>query len=120
MEDKNHFFKSVVKYILFLCLYYNYIVLALFYLIYVKAWYSLGIRPDLSGIDPKEIGFSSPLLEKTSNLLPYIWIAIVFYFLSFFSNKSKNFRVNKKHHYMFFISVFLFILTLPLLIWYAD
>lgn len=120
MEGKNHFFNKTVKYLLLFCLYYNYVVLAIFYYIYIKAWYNLEIRPDLSGMDPKEIGFNNTLLDRTSNLLPYIWIIITFYFLIYYISNSKITNINKKHHNMFYTSIFLFILTIPLLVWYAD
>jgi len=120
MADKNNYFIKTVKNIFIFCLYYNYLVLTLFYWIYFKAWYTLGVRPDLSAKDPKDIGFTNPILEKTSDLLPYIWSIIILYFLIFFIIKKNIVAVAKVHLTFFIISVLLFLLTFPLLIWYAD
>ena len=113
--------KIILKKIIIFCLYYHLILLLIFYSIFIKIWFSLGIRPDLSAKDPKDVGFQEGnLFELSGFLFPYLWIPILFYVIYILITKKNILAIKEIHFLVFILSIILFFMSLPFLFWYTD
>lgn len=111
--------KIILKAIIIFCLYYYLIPLLIFYILFIKAWVILGIRPDLSAKDPKEVGFHEGNLFEIT-LIHYVWIPILIYIVYILFARKNILDINKIHFFVFILLMILYFLSLPFLFWYTD